>query len=42
MMMGYEHGNYRIKDFIRMGLPVSIVMTIIFSIYTPFMFPLVP
>ena len=42
MMMGYEHGNYRIKDFVRRGLPVSIVMTIIFSLYTPFMFPLVP
>ena len=42
MMMGYEAGGYRIKDFVRMGLPVTILMTIIFAIYTPNMFPLVP
>ena len=42
MMMGYEAGGYRIKDFVRMGLPITILMTIIFSIYTPYMFPLIP
>lgn len=42
MMMGYEAGGYKIKDFIKMGLPITILMTIIFSLYTPFMFPLVP
>lgn len=42
MMMGYEAGGYRIKDFIKMGLPVTILMTIIFAIYTPNVFPLLP
>lgn len=42
MMMGYEAGGYRIKDFVKMGIPVTILMTIIFSLYTPMMFPLVP
>ena len=42
MMMGYEAGGYRIKDFVRMGLPITLLMALIFSIYTPFMFPLVP
>lgn len=42
MMMGFEAGGYRIKDFIRLGLPITILMAIIFSIYTPYMFPLVP
>lgn len=42
MMMGYEAGGYKIKDFIKMGLPVTILMTIIFAIYTPNVFPLLP
>lgn len=41
MMMGYEAGNYRIKDFLKMGLPITILMAIIFSVYTPNIFPLV-
>lgn len=40
MMMGYEYANYKMKDFIRLGIPVTIVLLVCFAIYTPLIFPL--
>lgn len=40
MTMGYEAGNYSLKDHFKMGLPLSLVRFAIFLIYTPLVFPL--
>lgn len=40
MTMGYEAGGYRMKDHLKMGIPLTIVRFLIFIVYIPLVFPL--
>ena len=41
MTMGFEAGGYSVKQHFKQGIIMSIVMFVIFCLYTPFVFPLV-
>jgi len=38
-LMVYSAGNYRLKDYIAMGLPLSIIYSITVLILIPLVFP---
>ena len=40
MTMGYEAGEYKMKDFIKVGLPLCLLRLAVYAVYVPLMFPL--
>lgn len=40
MAMGYEAGGYKMKDMIKLGIPLCLARFLCFVIYVPIMFPL--